>query len=108
VVVLEVLCAMTNLLAALALAAIIAGEAPGCSAEAKLAVANVHSRNAVWYGDAQPTALDLYVALNWQNYPDPTHGATYLIHPTDRERMPWLAERTAQWTCQHTALEAWR
>jgi len=106
--VLEVLCAMTNLLAALALAAIIAGEAPGCSAEAKLAVANVHSRNAVWYGDAQPTALDLYVALNWQNYPDPTHGATYLIHPTDRERMPWLAERTAQWTCQHTALEAWR
>lgn len=107
-VVLEVLLQMTNLLAALALAAIIAGEAPGCSAEAKLAVANVHSRNAVWYGDAQPTALDLYVALNWQQYPDPTHGATYLIHPTDRERMPWLVEQTGAWTCASTELEAWR
>ena len=99
---------MSNLLAALALAAIIAGEAPGCSAEAKLAVANVHSRNAVWYGDAQPTALDLYVALNWQQYPDPTDGAVFLIHPTDRERMPWLVEQTAAWTCGGTALEAWR
>lgn len=107
-VVLEVLLLMSNLLAALALAAIIAGEAPGCSAEAKLAVANVHSRNAVWYGNAQPTALDLYVALNWQQYPDPTHGATYLIHPTDRERMPWLVEQTGAWTCASTELEAWR
>ena len=98
---------MTNLLAALALAAIIAGEAPGCSAEAKLAVANVHSRNAVWYGNAQPTALDIYVALNWQHYPDPTGGAAFLIHPTDRLRMPWLVEQTAAWTCNGTALEAW-
>ena len=99
---------MSNLLAALALAAIIAGEAPGCSAEAKLAVANVHSRNAVWYGDAQPTALDLYVALNWQQYPDPTGGAAFLVHPDDVQRMPWLVERTAAWTCAGTALEAWK
>ena len=98
---------MTNLLAAIALAAVIAGEAPGCPLDAKLAVANVHSRNAVWYGDAQPTALDLYVALNWQDYADPTGGAAFLIHPTDRSRMPWLVEQTAAWTCNGTALEAW-
>ena len=99
---------MTNLLAALALAAVIAGEAPGCPIDAKLAVAHVAQRNDVWYGSAEPTALDLFVALNWQQYPDPTDGATYLIHPTDRERMPWLVEQTGAWTCASTELEAWR
>ena len=98
---------MTNLIAAFALAAIIAGEAPGCPVEAKLAVAHVAQRNDVWYGSAEPTALDWYVALNWQQHADPTGGAMYLIHPTDRQRMPWLAERTAAWTCNSTALEAW-
>lgn len=90
------------------LARIIAGEAPTCDIDAKLAVAHVYQRNAVWYGSAEPTALDLYVALNWQQYPDPTDGATYLIHPTDRERMPWLVEQTGAWTCASTELEAWR
>lgn len=99
---------MTNLLAALALAAVIAGEAPGCPLEAKLAVAHVAQRNAVWYGSAEPTALDWYVALNWQDYADPTGGAAFLIHPTDRSRMPWLVEQTAAWTCASTELEAWR
>ena len=100
---------MTNLLAALALAAVIAGEAPaGCPFDAKLAVAHVYQRNTVWYGNAKPTALDLYVALRWQDYDDPTGGAAYLIHPNDRSRMPWLVERTAQWTCTGTALEAWK
>jgi hypothetical protein len=99
---------LTNLLLALALARIIAGEAPGCDITAKLAVAHVHSRNAVWFGDAEPTALDLYVALHWQEYDDPTGGAAYLIHPTDRGRMPWLVEQTAAWVCPGTALEAWK
>jgi len=103
-----VLLLMSNLLAALALAAVIAGEAPGCPLDAKLAVAHVAQRNDVWYGSAEPTALDLFVALNWQHYPDPTYGATYLIHPTDRERMPWLVEQTGAWTCASTELEAWR
>ena len=98
---------MTKIIIALALARIIAGEAPGCDITAKLAVAHVHSRNQVWFGDAEPTALDLYVALYWQEYPDPTGGAAYLIHPDDRVRMPWLVERTAAWTCPGTALEAW-
>lgn len=99
---------MMNLLLAIALARIIAGEAPGCPVEAKLAVAHVHSRNQVWFGDAEPTATDIWVALNWQHYPDPTGGAVYLIHPTDRSRMPWLVEQTATWTCDNTALEAWK
>jgi hypothetical protein len=99
---------LTNLLLALALARIIAGEAPGCDITAKLAVANVHSRNQVWFGDAEPTALDVWVALNWQKHPDPTGGAAYLIHPTDRVRMPWLVEQTAAWTCSGTELEAWK
>lgn len=90
-----------------ALARIVAGEAPGCDMTAKLAVAHVHSRNAVWYGDAGPTAADLYVALRWREYPDPTHGAQYLIHPDDRERMPWLSQRLAVFDCPHTQLEAW-
>ena len=104
---------MTNIILAFTLARIIAGEAPGCPIEAKLAVAHVHSRNEVWFGNAEPTALDLYVALHWQDYDDPTGGAAYLIHPTDRwrddgsVRMPWLVERTAAWTCGGTELEAW-
>ena len=99
---------MTNIILALALARIIAGEAPGCPVEAKLAVAHVHSRNAVWFGDAEPTAIDIWAAVNWQQHPDPTGGAVYLIHPDDRARMPWLVERTASWTCEGTALEAWK
>lgn len=98
---------MTNILLVLALARIIAGEAPGCPFDAKLAVAHVHSRNSVWYGDAEPTALDLFVALRWQDYADPTGGAAYLISPSDRSRMPWLVERTASWQCEATEIEAW-
>lgn len=104
---LSALTTMTNLLLALALARIIAGEAPGCDMTAKLAVAHVHSRNAVWFGDAEPTATDLYIALHWQEYDDPTGGAVYLIHPDDRARMPWLEQRTAVFTCLATRLEAW-
>ena len=104
---------MTNLLLALELARVIAGEAPGCPIVAKLAVAHVHSRNAVWFASAQPTATDIYVALRWQDHADPTHGAMYLSHPTDRwredgsERMPWLEQRTALFICPGTSLEAW-
>lgn len=99
---------MMNFLLALALARIIAGEAPGCPVEAKLAVAHVHERNQVWFGDASPTTLDMFIALHWRNYPDPTDGATYLIQPSDRGRMPWLREQTATWTCAYTSLEAWK
>lgn len=99
---------LTNILLLLELARIIAGETPGCPLQAKIAVGHVHSRNAVWYGRATPSALDWYAALNWQNYPDPTHGAGHLIHPDDRDRMPWLTKQTAAWTCAHTAVEAWR
>lgn len=98
---------MTELLAALALAAIIAGEAPGCPIEAKLAVAHVHSRNDVWYGNAEPTAADLYVALHWQEYDDPTGGAVFLIGPGDAARMTGLGDMTARFECDGTWLEAY-
>jgi hypothetical protein len=105
---------MTNLLAALALAAVIAGEAPGCPVEAKVATAHVYHNRIEqgivggWFGDGEPTITDSQIARYWWMWPDPTDGAIYMIHPSDRQRMPWLRERTAQWTCKGTALEAWK
>lgn len=98
---------MTTLIAALALAAIIAGEAPGCPVEAKLAVAHVAQRNTVWYARAEPTAVDVYVALHWQEHPDPTSGAVFLIGPSDKDKMTGLGERTARFECNGTWLEAY-
>ena len=105
---------MTNILLALALARIIAGEAPGCPVEAKVATAWVyHNRieqgiQGGWFGDGEPTVTDTQIARFWWMWPDPTDGALYMIHPSDRAKMPWLVERTAQWTCTGTALEAWK
>jgi len=99
---------MLALMEALALARIIAGETPGCSFEAKLAVAHVAQRNAVWYGDAEPGAWDLAAALWWRRYPDPTDGAQFLLGPGDAERLaPWLGERTGRWVCPGTFVESW-
>lgn len=92
----------------LELARIMAGETPGCTLDAKIAVGHVHSRNTVWFARATPTAMDWYAALTWQDYDDPTHGAGYLIHPADRKNMPWLKKQTAAWTCLHTTIQAWR
>jgi len=104
--------AITVLLMALELAGVIAGEAPGCPVEARLAVAHVYSRNDVWFGQGIPTSFDVWLALNWQRFPDPTKGAQYLIGPGDFERMArqglHLVERTARFDCGHTWLEAWR
>lgn len=96
------------LLAALALARILAGETPGCPVEAKVAAAHVHSRNVVWFGDGEPTATDLAVALVWRSWPDPTDGAGFFVGPGDARRMPWLRERTGRWVCDGTWVEAWR
>ena len=110
---------MRELLIALQLARIIAGEAPGCAWEAKLAVAWVAANRVQagivqdwdegWYGDRDPQAADLAVALLWQALPDPTGGALYLIGPGDKARMPWLAglTRTKRWECPGTQLEAY-
>ena len=99
---------MSTLLAALALAAIIAGEAPGCDLNGKLAVAHVAQRNSIWYARAEPTAQDIYVALHWSEYADPTQGAVFLIGPGDAARMTGLGERTARFECNGTWLEAYR
>ena len=95
------------LLAALALARILAGETPDCPVEAKIAAAHVHSRNVVWFGDGEPTATDLAVALVWRSWPDPARGAGFFIGPGDARRMPWLRERTGRWVCAGTWVEAW-
>lgn len=99
---------MTQVIVAMALAWIIAGEAPGCSFEAKLAVAHVAQRNPIWYGHSEPTAEDLYAALTWAQYPDPTDGAVYLLGPGDAAKMASLGERTARFECRGTWLEAYR
>ena len=98
---------MSTLIASLALAAIIAGEAPGCPFEAKLAVAHVAQRNTVWYASEPPTTSDLLAALTFAQYPDPTHGALFLIGPGDAAKMRGLGERTARFECNGTWLEAW-
>jgi hypothetical protein len=111
---------MTQILIALQLARVIAGEAPGCSIDAKLAVAWVADNRVQqrvvekwregWYGDRAPQATDLAVALLWPSLPDPTGGATFLVGPGDAPRMPWLAgmTRARRWQCPGTYLEAYR
>ena len=101
-------------LAAVALAWIIAGEAPGCPTEAKLAIAHVAANRVEagmvggWYGWRTPTSEDLAVALAWSAWPDPSRGALYAIGPGDRERMAWLEERTGRWDCEATFVETWQ
>lgn len=103
---------MRSLLLALALARIIAGETPTCDTPAKVAVAQVYANREQagivggWYGDADPTATDLAVALTWQTWPDLVDGAIYAIGYGDRERVEasgnnWLAgtEVTGRWQC---------
>lgn len=76
---------MRELLAALALAWTIAGEAPTCPPVGKLAVAHVAQRNPVWAASARPAAEDVAIALVWRSLPDPTGGAQYLIGPGDAQ-----------------------
>ena len=92
------------------LAHVIAGETGTiCGLEAKLAVAHVAQRNDVWYGDAEPGALDLAAALWWSRWPDPTDGALFLLGPGDAERLAaHLGERTGRWVCPGTFVESWR
>lgn len=97
------------LVAAMELARIIAGETPGCPLPAKLAVGHVHARNSVWYGDRAPSAVDLWVALTWNDWPDPTAGAQYLLGPGDAAKVAQhLGPRTAHWQCAGTFVEAYQ
>lgn len=93
---------MTNVLLVLALARIIAGETPTCDVDAKIAVANVMQNRVEagisggWYGDANPTAVDLAVA--WLavrgRLPQIASGGLYAIGPGDKESMDWLHGQT--------------
>lgn len=107
--------ALRELFIMLALARVMAGETPGCDWQAKLAVAHVTAnRHAVgmvggWYGNADPTAMDLMAARMWQQWPDPTDGAVFLLGPGDATRLTeWLGERTGRWECPGTWVESYR
>lgn len=111
---------MRELLIALQLARLIAGEAPGCPVDAKMAVAWVATNRVQqgvveewregWYGDAEPELVDLAIALLWSSLPDSTDGAIFLVGPGDAARMPWLASmtRAKRWQCPGTYLEAYK
>ena len=103
------------MLFALELARVIAGETPGCSVEAKLAVAHVAANRVEqgivehpldgWFGDADPEPIDFLVALYWHKLPDPTGGAIWMIGPGDN--LPWKKTRTGRWECPATWVESW-
>jgi hypothetical protein len=98
------------------LARVIAGETPGCSVEAKLAVAHVAANRVEqgivehpldgWFGDADPKPIDLIVALHWRGTPDPTDGAVWMIGPGDN--LLWKKTRTRRWECPATWVETYR
>lgn len=103
------------LLSVLVLAAILAGETPGCSLEAKIAGAQV-ARNRLeagieggWFAQAEPEPIDVRaVLLARTGWPDLVDGAIYFIGPGDAAKMPWLRERTGRWMCAGTWVESWR
>lgn len=88
------------------LAHIIAGEAPGCPIEAKVAIAQVweNRREAKitggWFGWKEPTQADWIAAMTYKSWPDMTEGALYAIDARDRERMPWLGQQVKSWQCE--------
>lgn len=96
------------------LAAILAGETPGCSLEAKIAGAQVYENRLAagleggWFAQAEPQRLDVTAALVAPMWPDLVDGALFFIGPGDAERMPWLSERTGRWVCPGTWVESWR
>ena len=106
---------MTKLLLILAMARIIAGEAPGCPLEAKVAVANVMQNreragiSGGWYGDREPEAADLAVAWLAVNgrLPQIAPDALYAIGPGDKAKMPWLAGMEPQmgFACAGTRID---
>lgn len=106
---------MGNLFLTVALAWIIAGEAPTCPMEAKIAVAQVHANRQAagieggWFGWREPTTADLLAAHSWRRWPDVTDGALYAIGPGDAAKMPWLRERVARWDCEAgDFVEVWK
>lgn len=105
---------MRGLVLGLALAAIVAGETPGCPFEAKAAAVQVASNRAAagieggWFGEAEPGPLDVLAVRRAPSLPDLVGGALYFIGPGDAARMPWLVERTGRWVCPGTWVESWR
>jgi len=68
----------------LELAHIIAGEAGICPTEAKVGVAYVFQRNKVFYGYATPTKWDVFIAQNFEYFPDYSKGAFFAVSEHDK------------------------
>lgn len=98
---------MRNLLLALELARILAGETPTCPIEAKISAAYVWEVNKVWYAEGEPTALDYYVALNYTKHPNPTPNAKFFVSPADVKNMPFLGDMLQEWVCIDTTVRAY-
>lgn len=97
---------LAELVTGAALAWIIAGEAPTCPVPAKVAIAQVYANRQAaqveggWFGWQEPQAIDAFVALHWQRWPDLTQGALYAIGPGDAAKMPWLRRLVIRWDCK--------
>ena len=98
---------MKELLVALQLARILAGETPGCPVEAKISAAHVYQVNDVWYGDANPQPADIWIAFNWSKTKNPTPGAQYFVSPADVKKMPFLKKMLREWHCKGTTVRAY-
>lgn len=91
---------MSVVVAIYLLARLVAGEAGTCGLDGKLAVANVALNRAAagidggWYGDAEPTAVDLAVATYAKQLNDITHGAIFLFSDDDL-RLPAVQQIVA-------------
>ena len=103
------------------LARLIAGEAGTCDIDAKLAIAHVHNNRAQaniiggWYGDAEPTRIDLLIAKYWALYPDSTEGALFLFSNTDltnravRDIIDVMKlQESARFICANSTLHAYK
>lgn len=78
------------LLAALAFARVIAGEAPACDDPAVFVAlaqvnANRQERGIVggWFGDRDPDPVHVWAALNYSNLPDEARGAVFAMGTHD-------------------------
>lgn len=95
-------------------ARVVAEETRGCGWDAKVAAVQVAGNRLAagidggWFGDDEPTRLDVLAVLWARRLPDQVNGALYFIGPGDARRMPWLRTRTGRWECNGTWVESWR
>lgn len=86
------------------LARTVAGESGSCPLAAQIAVAHVASRNSRMYGDAEPTAESLWVAIHWREIEDTSKGALFILSDEDLKLdsvQAMIGAHIATWVCDH-------